>query len=193
MKSDADFVTEHVRYTDARIRQIKSVHSLIDERIAIAAKIADIDNVLIEIQRSREHERWQTEQKRNAEKIHQAYDNQIAVARKEMQLAQAREALVRAQRNCEAAERLKDVEVDRWYAEAEARRTNALAERQDAAADLARGPLTAADPATVAAVAQKQREHDLAALDHEIELQRGRGDQHAVLALMNAKARLRAT
>jgi len=191
MRKDADFIREHQRYLDARVKQIKSAHELVDERISIAAKIADMDNILIEIQRSREHERWQNEQKRNSERIQAAYDNQISVARKEGQLAQAREALTRAQRNCEAAERVAPAQVDQWYAEAEARKNNALAERQDTAADLARGR-SSRDGGAPADAAAAQRALDLETVEHQIELERERGNQSAVLALMNLRARLRA-
>src|SRR5207237_1328059 len=144
---------------------------------------ADMENALIEIQRDKDHQRWASESKRSAEKVQTAYDNRIAVARKEAELAKTQEAVVRAQRNRDAAERVAPAQVDQWYAEAEARRHNAFAERQDAAADLARGSAAALDPTQQKDAESQQRSADLAVLDHEIELARARGNEGALLAL----------
>lgn len=192
VRRDTDLVNAHTDYLDARINQLRKANILIDERISVASKIADMENCLIEIQREKDHERWKNESARNAEKTEMAYNHRIAVTRKEAELARAQEAHIRAVRNRDAAERVAPLEADKWYAEAEARRHNAYAERQDAATDLARGSLPANNPAAAADAAARQREDDIAAIEHQIELERQRGNLAAVMALTTLRARLRA-
>jgi hypothetical protein len=180
----------------ARQKQSDAYTALIEARMRIArtlAELADLPNLIAEEQHQREHVRLQNDHRRALERAQAIYDLKIALARNDAELSRLKEKAVRAERNHEAALRVKDTEIDAWYAQARSRANSATAQFQDTAADLARGPLTAVDPAATAAAATQQREHDIAALDHEIELQRGRGDQHAVLALMNAKARLKAS
>ena len=172
--------------------RLQKMRTLIHERIGAAADIADIENAIIEIQRASDHQRYKNESARNAEKTQMAYDHRAAVEKKEAELARAREAHIRAQRNCDAAERVAPAQVDQWYAEAEARRHNAFAERQDAAADLARGSPVQANPAAAADAAARQRADDLATIEHQIELERERGNAAAVMALTTLRARLRA-
>jgi hypothetical protein len=191
-RKDAEFVEAHTRLLNARGEQCDALTALVEKRIALGAKIADLHNVLVELQRLRDHERWQAERKRQHERMQGDYDDQIAVARNEAELDRAHEAAVRAQRNREAAERVKQSEIDAWYHAAEARRHNAVAESQDTAADLAR---TSAQPSSDAAIhqaADAQRAHALAVLDNQIELERQRGNEAALLALLNLRARLAA-
>ncbi|MGE3702633.1 MAG: hypothetical protein AB7G08_28285 [Hyphomicrobiaceae bacterium] len=192
MQLDADYIFEHRRYLDARINQIQKARTLVKERIAVAADIANMENAIIEIQRAKEHERWMNEANRNAVKVEGAYNHKIAVTNKETELARAQERLVRARRNVDAAERLAPGQVDEWYSAQEARKANALAERQDAFADLAQGRAPPVDPRAAADAAARQREEALAVVDNEIELQRSRGNSAAVMALSNLRARLRA-
>lgn len=183
-------VAADVDYLDARRRQADAYLALIEARLRVAQKIAeliDLPNRLHDDQRQREHARHLAEQKRALERLQADYDRRIATARNEAELARVQETGVRASRNFEAARRVKESEIDRWYAEAEARRNNAEADRQDTAADLVRDHPQTPDAATGRGV---QRAADLAVLDHQIELERQRGNEAAVLALMNLRARL---
>lgn len=185
-------VDNDTRYLESRRRQADAYGALIDSRIRIAQKIAelvDLPQRLNEEQATREHLRYVAEQKRAFERLQSAYDRRIAVARNEAELARIRETGVRASRNFEAARRVKESEIDRWYAEAVARRNNAEAERQDTAADLQR----ATGDGRADAVGTAERDADLAILDHQIELERQRGNEIAVLTLLNLRARLRGT
>lgn len=153
------------------------------------AELADLPNLIAEEQRSREHQRWKAEQDRQAARTQVAYNEQLAAARHTVALAQIGEAAVRAERNLEAARRVKDAQLDQWYAEAQARTNNAKAECEDTVADL--GYHSPAGPTTSTvdeAAAQKAR--DLAVLDNQIELERQRGNEAAVMALLNLRARL---
>jgi len=179
-------------YLDARRRQSDAYLALIDARVRIASKIAelvDLPNRIAEEQYQREHARWQAQSSRELERLQITFDHKKAIARNEAELARIQEGAVRANRNHEAAQRVKDAEVDRWYAEAQARTNNALAEFQDSAADLKRGQPAAEGTASPEAAAS-QRAQNLATLDNEIELQRQRGNDAAVLALLNLRARL---
>ena len=176
MQLDADFVYERGRYLDARINEVQKVRTLVQEYTGASADIADIENQLIEIQRSKDHERWMSELKRNAERVEISYDHRITVKNKETELARAEERLVRARRNVDAAERMAPGQVDQWYAEQEARKSNAFAERQDALADLAQGRVPAVDPRAAADAAARQRDEALALIENELELQRSRGN-----------------
>jgi hypothetical protein len=191
-KKDAEFVETHTRLLKARGEQCDAPNSLIDKRIELGAKIADLHNLLAEQQRLRDHERWQAERKRHHERMQADYDDQVALARNETELDRAREAAVRAQRNREAAERVKQSEIDAWYHAAEARRHNAVAESQDTAADLASSPAHPPSHTAVQQAADAQRAHALAVLDNQIDLERQRGNETAVLALLNLRARLSA-
>lgn len=178
-------------YLETRRRQSDAYAALIDSRIRIAQKIAELADLpqrMNDEQRTREHVRYVAEQKRALERLQAAYDHRIAVARNEAELARIREIGVRASRNFEAARRVKESEIDRWYAEAVARRNNAEAERQDTAADLLRGQPIGSG----ASGAPAERAIDLAILDHQIELERQRGNEAAVLVLLNLRARLQA-
>jgi hypothetical protein len=189
-KKDADFVEAHTRLLKARGEQCDALDTLVKKRIALGVKITDLHNILAEHQRVRDHERWQAARKRQHERMQADYDDQLTIARNETELDRAREAAVRAQRNREAAERVKQSEIDAWYHAAEARRHNAVAESQDTAADLARVPTAPAAESAIQQAADTQRAHDLAVLDNQIELERQRGNEGAVLALLNLKARL---
>lgn len=191
-KKQADYVEVHTRLLKARGDQCDALTALVDKRIALGAKIADLHNVLAELQRVHDHERWHAERKRQHERMQADYDDQLAIARNEAELDRAREAAVRAQRNREAAERVKQSEIDAWYHAAEARRHNAVAESQDTAADLARVPSAPEAGSAFQQAADSQRAHDLAVLDNQIELERQRGNEAALMALFNLRARLAA-
>lgn len=185
---NARFLEQDTRRIEAHTARTRAVASLLDARIDVAAKIADLENVLVEIQRQKDHERWRAEQRRDSEHLQVAYNVQISQATKEAELAKARERLIRAQRNCEAAARVKESEIDQWYHAAEARRNEAQAEFQDTAADLTR----AASPEVVNKGGAAEIAQLFATLDHQIELEKARGNTEAVLALANARARLKA-
>src|SRR5262249_47403498 len=153
-----------------RREQAEAASALIDSEAELATRLADLENELTELQDKRDHSRWQANQQREFAHMNAAYDLEIAVMHKETVLAQAREQLVRAKRNCEAAQRVKDVEVDRWYLEAQARTNNARAEHADTVADLHRSPAPTKAPAD----ADRSREELLAKIDHEIELAKTR-------------------
>jgi hypothetical protein len=187
---DAQFVEAHTRLLIARGKQCDALDELIEKRIALGAKIADLHNVLAAHQRVRDHERWHAERKRQHDRTQADYDDLLAVTRNETELDRAREVAIRAQRNREAAERVKQSEIDAWYHAAQARRNNARAEDQDTAADLGRSPTEPLPESTVKQAADGQRAHDLAVLDNQIELERQRGNEAAVLALLNLRARL---
>jgi hypothetical protein len=189
-KKDAEFVEAHARLLKARADQCEALGTLLDKRTELAAKIADLHNVLAEHQRVRDHERWQAERKRQQQRRQADYDDLTAVARNEAELDRAREAAVRAQRNREAAERVKQSEIDAWYHAAEARRHNALAERQDTAADLDRAAPPPVPESVSRQAADQQQARDVAVLDSQIELERERGNQAALMALLNLRARL---
>ena len=163
-----------------------------DSRVTVAAKLADLENVLVEIQRQKDHDRWRAERARESEQLQAAYDLKIMLARKEAELAKAEESVIRAQRNCEAADRVKATEIDVWYAEAQARRNNAHAERDDTAADLNRTAASPSNPDTPKSSAAAELAQLFATLDDQIELEKQRGNQQAVLALQNVRARLKA-
>jgi hypothetical protein len=190
IKKDADFVEAHTRLLIARGKQCDALNELVEKRIALGAKIADLHNVLAEQQRVRDHERWHAERKRQHDRMQADYDDLLAVTRNETELDRAREVGIRAQRNREAAQRVKQSEIDAWYHAAQARRNNARAEDQDTAADLARTPSEPPSESATKQAAEAQRAHDLATLDNEIELQRQRGNDAAMLALLNLRARL---
>lgn len=187
-------VNNSIEYNLARGRQSDSLASAIDARIRLARKYAevlDLPNLLAEDQREREHGRALAEHRRVLASVDAVHSLHVALAQHELELAKIREHGVRAQRNLEAAQRMKDVEVDRWYAEAEARKNNAYAERQDAA-DLLRGGSGAQSPQAAADAAAKQRDLDLATVEHAIELERERGNAAGVMVLTTLRARLRA-
>ena len=178
-------------YLEARRRQSAAYTALLEERMRIAQKLAelmDLPNRILDEQRAREHARHVAEQKRTLERLQAEYDRRLALARNEAELAKLDEIGVRANRNLEAARRVSPAEIDRWYAEAEARKNNAVAEREDTIIDLQRGQ---ADSSAASAAGAAQRGADLAVLDHQIELERQRGNEGAVLALLNLRARLR--
>lgn len=183
-RKNTAFVEQHTAYLRARAAQSNAMSALVDSRVALAERLADLHNVLHELQERRDHERWLADCRRDRERTQARYDHQLLVIRNEAELAKAREAIVRAQRNLEAAERVKAAQIDEWYAKADAQRNNALAERQDTAADLAHTPPPSA--------AGSQLPELLAILDHQIELEKQRGNSAAALALANLRARLRA-
>jgi hypothetical protein len=191
-KKDADFIEAHTRLLKARAGQCDALSTLIDKRIELAAKIADLHNVLEEQQRVRDHERWQADRKREHERMQADYDRLLEVARNKTELDRAREAGIRAQRNREAAERVKQSEIDAWYHAAEARRHNALAESQDTADDLRRSPDQPVPESAIKQATDTQRAHDLAVLDNQIEIERQRGNEAALMALINLRARFAA-
>lgn len=181
-------------YLDARRRQSDSYTELIDARMRIArklAELADLHNVIAEDQSAREYSRWQAQQARQAGHAQAAHDAEVASVRSQVELTRLQEINVRAQRNLEAAQRVKEAEIDRWYAEAQSATNNARAEFQDTVADLKAAASQGNEPATPGA-ASRQREHDLSVLDHQIEIEKQRGNEQAVLVLQNLRARLRA-
>jgi hypothetical protein len=189
---DAEFVEAHTRLLQARGKQCDALNELIEKRIKLSGKIGDLHNVLAEQQRVRDHDRWEAERRRQYARMQADYDDQITLARNQASLERAREAAIRAQRNREADERVKQSEIDAWYHAAEARRHNAVADSQDAEADLTRAPNEPRSEAASQQAAESQRAHALAVLDNQIELERQRGNEAAVLALLNLKARLSA-
>ena len=180
---------------DAKRRQSDAYTALSDAKMRIVrklAELADLPNLIAEEQRAREHQRWKADQDRQAARTQVAFDQQLAGARHTVALAKLEEAGVRASRNLEAAHRVKDAQLDQWYAEAQSRTNNAKAEFEHTVADLAHPVAT--DPLGAArdeAAAQTARQ--LAIVEHQIELERGRGNQAAVLALLNLKALLQGT
>ena len=184
-------VDADIAYLEARRRQGDAYVALIDARFRIAQKIAeliDLPNRINDEQRAREHARHLAERKRELERLQAAYERAFAIARNDVELARLHEGGVGASRNLEAAQRVKDVEIDSWYSQAQARRNNSQAERDDTLADLQR---MTAGPAEAHSLG-RQRSSDLAVLDHQIELERQRGNEAAVLALLNLRARLQA-
>ncbi|MGE3702250.1 MAG: hypothetical protein AB7G08_26265 [Hyphomicrobiaceae bacterium] len=176
----------------AREQQHDQYGRLIEAKMRLmrkAAEVRDLPNLIAEEQRQREHARSLAETRRAVETVAAVHELHLAIARHEVEIAKTREQGVRAQRNLEAAQRVKDAEIDSWYQAAAARANNATAEYQDTLADLQRGQ-TAPDPGATASAAANQRAADLAVLDHEIELERQRGNQAAVFALTNLRARL---
>lgn len=190
-RRNAAFVDAHTGHLDARRRQTDAMAGLVDSRITLAAKLADLHNVLFELQRERAHHRAVAADRRSGERQQAAFDQELAVARHEAALSRVREQAVRAQRNLEAAQRVAPAEVDAWYAAAQARRNNALAEYQDTAADLSRSAPAGNTDALKEAVAAELAQV-LAMLDHQIELEKQRGNADAAATLQNMRARLKA-
>jgi len=181
-------------YNLARARQADSAVSVLDSRIRLARKYAevlDVHNLINEDQREREHGRVLSEHRRVLQNVNAVHALQIAMAQHDAELAQLRERGVRAHRNWEAADRLKDAEIDSWYAQAAARRNESEATRQDTHSDLHRTQATAS-PDALKAAAEQQLAATLDALEHQIELERGRGNAQAVMTLTNLRARLKA-
>ena len=194
LDSNRQVVDNSTAYNMARARQTDSLIAIIDAKIRVArklAEIADLSNLISEEQRDRDHVRFLAAAVRESERMQAAFDHQIAVARKETELAKGRDSVVRAQRNHEAALRVKDAQIDQWLAEAEALKNNAAADRQDTAADLNRmAATTNAD--TIKAALDAHNAQLFATLDDQIEIEKKRGNNQAVLGLQNARARLKA-
>ena len=189
LKRNGAVVQRSADYLDARRRQSNAYTALIDARMRIArklAELADLPNVLAEDQRGREHARLVAETSRQSARVEARRAGELAAIRHATELARLQEARVRAERNLEAAQRVKDAQLDEWYAQAQARTNNALAEFQDTRADLAgAGPSPSGDSA------QAEKAALMPLLDQQIELERGRGNEAAVLALLNLKALLK--
>lgn len=176
---------------DSRLRQNDAYIALIDGRMRIASKIAeleDLPNVITDEQQQREHVRFQNEQQRTLERTQSLYDYKCALARNDAELERVKEKALRAARNHEAAQRVKDIEIDKWYSEARSRANNATAEYQDTLTDLARPKPAANADGTANHLASA-----LALIDHQIELERQRANQAAVLALLNMRALLQSS
>lgn len=176
----------------SQARQADAYTGLIDARMRVARKfgeLADLPNLLAEEQREREHARGLSETRRASEIMRTAHDLRLMLAQQDLEYARTQEQIVRARRNLEAAERVKDAEIDAWYQQATSRRNEAEATRQDTDADLRR---TAASPApdSLKAAAADELARAIATIDNEIELARQRGNAAGVLALQNIKARL---
>ncbi len=181
-------------YNLARARQSDSLISVIDSRMRLARKYAeviDLPNLIADDQRQREHSRAISEHRRVLENVNAVHELHLAIAQHDLEIAQIRERGVRAHRNLEAAQRVKDAEIDSWYAQAAARRNESEATRQDTDADLHRSQSATTSDA-LKAVATEQVAQALAAVEHQIELERDRGNAAGVLALSNLRARLRA-
>jgi hypothetical protein len=186
-------VDNDTAYKLARVRQADAQVANIDARIRLARKYAevlDLQNLLAEDQRQREHARDLAETRRVGEKLAASQSMRMTVLQHELDSAKAREQIVRAERNLEAARRVADVQVDQWYQQAAASRNEATATRQDTDADLRRTQATAS-PDALKAAADDELARALATIDNEIELARQRGNAAAVLALQNIKARLK--
>lgn len=114
-------VDNSTSYNLARARQTDSLGSLIDSRMRLARKyseVVDLPNVLHEDQRQREHARALSEHRRVLENVNAVHELHRAVAQHDLEIARIREQGVRAHRNLEAAQRVKDAEIDSWYAQA---------------------------------------------------------------------------
>ena len=176
----------------SRRGQSDAFSALLDARMRLCrkyAELADLPNVIAEEQREREHVRGLAENRRVHERLVSGHDIMLAMARNETDLAKQHEKSVRAQRNHEAAIRVKDVEIDQWYAQARARTNNSRADEQDTFADLNRTAPSSADSDDAVAT---HRNETLALLNHQVELEKQRGNAAAVLALNNAIARIKA-
>jgi hypothetical protein len=187
---NANVVQRSADYLDARRRQSDAYTALVDARMRIARKLAeltDLPNVIAEDQREREHARLMAEEARFAARMEAMRRAEAATVRHASEITRLHEARVRSERNLEAAQRVKEAEIDRWYAEAQARKNNALAEREDTAADLGRA---ASPPPAATTAAQDSLADILAQLDHQIEIERQRGNTEAAAALLNMRARL---
>ena len=185
-------VDNSTAYLVSRRGQSDAFSALLDARMRLGrryAELADLPSVIAEEQREREHVRGLAENRRVLERLVSGHDIMLAMARNETDLAKQHEKTVRAQRNHEAAIRVKDVEIDQWYAEARARTNNSRADEQDTFADLNRTAPSSADSDDAVAT---HRNDTLALLYHQIELEKQRGNAAAVLALNNAIARIKA-
>ena len=83
------------------------------------------------------------------------------------------------------------MQIDAWYQAAAAKRNESEATRQDTDHDLH----NTQPPASLDALkdaAKQQLAADLASVEHQIELERERGNAAAVMALSNFRARLKA-
>jgi hypothetical protein len=175
-------------------QQANAYTGLIDARMRTARKfgeLADLPNLLADDQREREHARALSEHRRVLENVNAVHALHVAIAQHDVEIARIREQGVRADRNLEAARRVKDAEIDAWYQQAAARRNESEATRQDTDADLHRTQSTA-NPDAVKAAMEEQLAQALAAVEHQIELERERGNLAGVMALSNVRARLRA-
>ena len=189
--SNTNVVNVSTGYLGARRAQSDALASLIDARMRVArkyAELADLPNVIGDEQREREHVRGLAENRRVLERIVSAHAIMLAMSTHETNLSKQREQAVRAQRNHDAAVLVSPEEINHWRAEARARANNALADEQDTAADLRRATPSHADPAENAAF---HLADTLALLDNEIELAKQRGNAAAVLVLQNARPRLK--
>lgn len=196
---EADVIARNTHTVDnstanlcSRRGQSDAFSALLDARMRLGrkyAELADLPNLIAEEQREREHVRGLAENRRVLERLVSGHDIMLAMARNETDLAKQHEKAVRAQRNHEAAIRVKDVEIDEWYAQARARTNNSRADEQDTFADLNRTAPTSADSDDAVAA---HRNETLALLIHQVELEKQRGNAAAVLALNNAIARIKA-
>jgi hypothetical protein len=181
-------------YNMARARQSDSLAALLDARIRLGlkyAEVVDLPNVLAEAQRQREHARVLAEQRRALELVKVVHEMHLTLARHETELAKQREQGVRAERNLDAARRVADTLVDTWYQQAMAQRNEAEAVKQDTDHDLKRAQPAVSTDAIKGAVEQELAK-TVAIIEHEIELARQRSNPAAVLALQNFLARLKA-
>jgi hypothetical protein len=187
-------VDNSTAYNLARARQSDSLAALLDARIRLGlkyAEVVDLPNVLAEAQRQREHARVLAEQRRALELVKVVHELHLTVARHETDLAKQREQGVRAERNLEAARRVAPAQIDEWYQAAAARRNEAEAVRQDSDVDLKRTqPATSAD--AIKSAIEQEMAKVVAITEHEIELAKQRGNPAAALALQNFLARVKA-
>jgi hypothetical protein len=199
---EADVLERNTRVVDnstgyllARAKQSDAYIGLLRARMRIAhayAEVLDLPNAIADAQREREHARAHAEHRRTLDTVNAVHELALQIAKNEAELAKAREQAVRNQRNREAAERVKDAEIDQWYSEATARRNEAEAVRQDSAADLQRGTQAAPSPDALKAARAEELAAAIATITNEIELARARGNAAGVLTLQNLLARLRA-
>ena len=180
------FVEAHTGHLRARTAQAHQMSALVDARTSLAARIGDLRATIEETQRALEHQRFVNEHNRSKDATNAAYELQIIAAKNEADLHRSREQVIKADRNREAALRVRDSLIDQWHAEQESRLNNAQAEFADTREDLARS-------STPAATAPVQTDIDelLRVVDSEIENQKSRGNAAGAMALQNCRARIK--
>lgn len=187
LQKNTEYVQAHTGHLAARTAQAHQMGALIDARTSVAARLGDLRATIEETHRAHEHQRFVNAHNRRKDEVNAAYEIQILAAKNEAELHRQREAVVKADRNREAALRVRDSLIDQWHAEQEARLNNAQAEFANTKEDLER---TAAPPP---ASVQNDLDALLRVVDSEIENQKRRSNAAGVLALQNARARLKAS
>lgn len=187
-RKNAEFIRADADLLAARRAQAQAMSDLVDTRVGLANKIAGLQAHLHEHALQLEQKSWLAHHTRARERMQTELDVEIARARLEAELAKAREIKARSERNQDAAERISQSQVDQWWAEQEARKANALAEHQDAIADLTRAPVAGG-----ATPSRQDGSSALVILEHQLEIERQRGNTEGVSTLQNAIARIKAS